>query len=121
MSVENNNNRSNVIFGVLIIVLGAILMLNQFAPIGEWFDSIPIWRSVFNFFDSSFSWHILFCVLGILWLVRSVSEKHYVQMIFALILSLSSFSSLLQLDWNYWAFIPALSLMLMGGIILYRR
>ncbi|MDR2975790.1 MAG: hypothetical protein LBV19_00570 [Streptococcaceae bacterium] len=119
--MENRKNKNNVVFGVLIIAFGAFLMLNQFAPLGEWFDSIPIWKDVFNFFDSSFAWHILFCVVGSLWLIRSIRERRYIQLIFALILSLSSFRSLFNLDWNYMAFVPAISLIILGAMILYRR
>ena len=107
--------KRNNTLGIVLILLGGILICWHFVPDGFWSELSPFWRPLFSTFDSLFIWRVLFCALGVLWLIDAVRKRHCVQTGFALVLTLTSLRSLLCLGWiSFWPFIPAVALAATG-------
>ncbi len=111
--------KRNKTSGIVLIVLGGILILEQLVPNGFWSGLLPFWKPLFDIFDSFFVWKMLLCALGVLWLIDAVRKRRYVQAGFALVLTLTSFRDLLNLNWiPFWPFVPAVALAVIGVVLL---
>lgn len=109
--------RRNKTSGIVLIVLGGILILEQVVPNGFWPAPPPFLKPLYDTFDCFFVWKILLCALGVLWLIDAVRKRRYVQAGFALVLTLTSFRDLLNLNWiPFWPFVPAVALAATGVI-----
>lgn len=111
--------KRNKTSGIVLIVLGGILILEQVVPTGSRSGLPPFWKPLFDIFDSFFVWKMLLCALSVLWLIDAAHKRRYVQTGFALVLTLTSFRDLLNLNWiPFWPFVPAVTLAVIGIMLL---